>query len=143
MPPTDNNTTYTTMKIVEELLAKNGIKANNDSTDILHFNIGKDSFEVQLNLMSATFWDVAWGWIDKNRQELEDFKTAVNFSNTKSSATIIYTEPDENGIIFIHTKRTVVFVPDWLGNESVLDDVFESFNRSRKAMDELFYSKME
>lgn len=143
MTPTDQNTTYATMKIVDELLSKNGIKANNDAPDILHFNIGKDRFEVQLNLMSATFWDVAWGWIDKNRPELEAFKTAVNFSNTTSSATTIYTEPDENGTVFIHTKRTVVFVADWLGNESILNDVFESFNRSRKAMDELFYSKME
>ncbi len=143
MTPTDQNTTCATLKIVNELLSKNGIKANNDATNILQFNIGKDRFEVQINLMSATFWDVAWGWIDKNRLELEAFKTAVNFSNTRSTATIIYTEPDENGIVFIHTKRTVVFVPDWPGNESVLDDVFESFNRSRKAMDELFYSKME
>jgi len=140
MNEADKKITYNTMKLVNDLLAQMEIVPQNDYNDIFHFNIGKDKFEVQFNCMSATFWDVAWAWIDTNQYESEVFKNAVNFSNLKSSATVIYTEPNEKGIVFIHTKRTVVFVPNWEGNSNLLNDVFESFNRSREEMIHLYFS---
>lgn len=141
MNEADQKLTTHTMKLVNDLLAQMEIIPRNDYKNILHFNLGKDKFEIQFNCMSATFWDVAWGWIDTNQRESESLKTAVNFSNLKSSATVIYTEPDENGIVFIHTKRTVVFVPNWEGNANLLNDVFESFNKSREEMVHLYFSK--
>lgn len=134
--------TYKTMCLVFDMLKQKGFRPTNEGDDIIRFNIYDDQFEAQFNGLTVTFWDVSWAWINQNSPNYDEFTKAVNFSNLGSPATLIYTEPNDEGIVRVHTKHTVIFEPKWEGNEDILDYVFESFNRSREEMNRLYFSKL-
>lgn len=134
-------TTFKTMELVYDLLVQLGESPKEEANDTLRFNIDDNTFEVRFNCLTADFWDVSWGWINVNYHDFDLLKTAVNEANLKSMATILYYGPNEDGIVFLHTRHSGVFFHDCKDNIDLIRYIFQSFQKARDEMNRLYFSQ--
>ena len=63
-----------------------------------------ENFHMEFGGSFVQVWDPAWSTIKADDPELANVKEAVNATNFGFGPTVIMTAPDENGIIYFHTR---------------------------------------
>ena len=63
-----------------------------------------ENFHMEFGGSLVQVWDPAWSTIKADDPELANLKEAVNATNFGFGPTVVMTAPDENGIIYFHTR---------------------------------------
>lgn len=63
-----------------------------------------ENFHMEFGGSFVQVWDPAWSTIKADDPELANVKEAVNATNFGFGPTVVMTAPDENGIIYFHTR---------------------------------------
>lgn len=86
-----------------------------------------ENFLIVFNAYSVRVWDPKWATFDVSSPDLPKLREAVNSANYNFGATILLSEPDEEGSIQLHSKRDILFHPSLPKAHLYLYSVFDSF----------------
>lgn len=137
-----NRRTLTTMAIVEGILTDMQCMPQMGDNGLLQFDFQGEHFEVQFNGFNAQFWNPGWSFVDIADPNYNSILHAANFANVSSPATVVYTNPDSEGRVIFHSKRSVVVVPGWEGNEMLVRGVIDSLFQIQRDMRQIVVSNL-
>lgn len=82
----------------------------------------------------AQIWDLAWTSVRVDDPELDNVKEAINSVNYSFGPTIIFTNPDREGNILIHTRTDLLIIPDMSDIEEYVREMFDLFFKKKEAL---------
>ena len=134
--------TLTTMAIVEGILTDLQCMPRMGDNGLLQFDFQGEHFEIQFNGFNAQFWNPGWSFVSVEDQNCNSILRAANFANVSSPATVVYTNPDSEGRVIFHSKRSVVVVPGWEGNDMLVRSVIDSLFQIQRDMHQIVVSNI-
>ena len=135
-----------TLELMTSILKDIGCQPKRDGNELLVSYQG-ENFIVRTGGYYAQIWDPSWGRINLKDPNLEKMKEAGNISNFEFGPTILWTSPDEEGWINLHSKREFVVFPhipnrnDYI--RAILDSFFEKKNMMRGQLSSLINQQQE
>ena len=137
-----NRRTLTTMAIIEGILTDMQCMPQMGENGLLQFDFQGEHFEVQFNGFNAQFWNPGWSFVGMDDPNYNSILRAANFANVSSPATVVYTNPDNEGRVIFHSKCSVVVVPSWEGNDMLVRSVIDSLFQIQRDMHQIVVSKL-
>lgn len=134
--------TLTTMVIVEGILSDLQCMPRMGENGLLQFDFQGEHFEVQFNGFNAQFWNPGWSFVGIDDPNYNSILRAANFANISSPATVVYTNPDNEGRVIFHSKRSVVVIPGWGENDMLVRSVIDSLFQIQRDMRQIVVSNI-
>ena len=126
---------WDTLTLMESILTDLGCQPKKESEKELQVAYQGENFIINIGGPYAQIWDPAWANISVKDPNFENMKTAANISNFDFGPSIVWTNPNEDGVVTIHSKRDILLSPQLKDNRdyvrSVLDSFFEKKERMR------------
>lgn len=108
--PIDQNTSFNIMK---KALVDIGCKPKiNDDDSIIVAYQGKD-FYIRCDGLYTTIWDPLWSYIEADDPDLPIVREVINATNIAFDRTIVWRESDEDGNIYLYTKKNIMLHPSF------------------------------
>ena len=70
-----------------------------------------DTFNIDLWPSYIGIWHLRWGSINVNDLKVPKLRRAINLSNFEFGPTVVLSEPDNDGKMYIHSRHEIVFHP--------------------------------
>lgn len=102
-----------------------------DEEDRLCVKYQGENFVMDFGGMYARIWDPGWSGIKTDDPELPMIQKAVNKANYSFGPTVVLTDPSDDNLIYLHSRRDIMLHPAVPEEElnmfvtSVLDSFFE------------------
>lgn len=93
-----------TCNLMVNALSKLGCQPEVLDDKSLNASYQGENFHMEFGGSFVQVWDPAWSTIKADDPELANVKEAVNATNFGFGPTVVMTAPDENGIIYFHTR---------------------------------------
>ena len=126
---------WNTLDLMKSILADLGCQPKKGNEKELEVAYQGENFVINIGGPYAQIWDPAWAQISVNDPNFENMKTAANISNFDFGPSIVWTSPNEDGMVTLHSKRDILLSPQLKDNRdyvrSVLDSFFEKKERMR------------
>ena len=129
-----------TLGLMESILTELGCQPQRDGESSLEVAYQGENFVINTGGLYAQIWDPGWASISVNDPNYEKMKTAANMSNFDFGPTIIYTSPNEDGMVWLHTKQDIVLFPTIPDRNEYVRAVFRSFFEKKEKMRGQFHS---
>ena len=124
-----------TLGLIHSILTEIGCQPKRDDENTLQVLYQGENFVIKTGGPYAQIWDPAWANISVKDPNFENMKTAANISNFDFGPSIVWTSPNEEGMVTLHSKRDILLSPQLKDNRdyvrSVLDSFFEKKERMR------------
>lgn len=98
---------------------------NDDNTLVVQYQ--GETFHVEFFGLCARIWDPYWAGTKTDDPDFPKLREAVNNVNFKTGPTIVYTAPDKDGIIGLHSRMDVLLHPACPDNEPYVKAALDSF----------------
>lgn len=106
-----------------------------------------ENFVMQFGGMYATVWNPRWTGIKVDDPNLPNLRDAVNAANFYFGPTVVITDPDDEGIISLHSRRDIMLHPACPDNvpfvKAVLDSFFETKENVRNNFQQINIQQTE
>ena len=136
-----------TLGLIHSILTEIGCQPKRDDENTLQVLYQGENFVIKTGGPYAQIWDPGWGSISIKDPNLEQMKLATNMTNFDFGPTIVWTAPNDEGIITLHSKRDIVLFPTFPHKndyvKSVLDSFFEKKENMRSQLHSLINSQQE
>lgn len=130
--PNEEETKPDTIGLMYDTLCSIGCQPTKDDEDTLSVQYQGEDFFMRFGGMFAIIWDPLWFAMKADDPELPTIKEAINATNFNFGPTVVFSSPNEEGMIGIHSRRDIMLHPTCPDNElyvkSVLDSFFEKKN---------------
>ena len=93
-----------------------------------------EKFYMRFGGFFVNIWDLGWSSINLNDLNLPKLRQAINLANFEFGPTIVLTDPDENGVMDIHTRYGIMLHPSL---PDLTDYIGHAFNLFFKAKNNL------
>ena len=131
----DKSEKWDTLNLMESILIDLGCQPKKENEKELQVAYQGENFVINIGGPYAQIWDPAWANISVKDPNFENMKTAANISNFDFGPSIVWTSPNEEGMVTLHSKRDILLSPQLKDNRdyvrSVLDSFFEKKERMR------------
>lgn len=117
------NTLGLMLNILDELGCQP--RANEDGT--LSVQYQGEKFFMEFGGMYACIWDPMWAGIKLDDPDLPKIREAVNATNFNFGPTVAMTKPDEEGVIWLYSRRDIMLHPTCPDNVPFVKGVLDSF----------------
>lgn len=120
---------HVTASLLGNALTEIGCQPNVDKDGLMHVAYQGESFQVEFTNVYARIWDPAWSTMEANDPQWTTVRDAINAANYGFGPTVVYTAPNEDGIIWIHTRFDIMLheaIPDASGYVRAMLDTFFS-----------------
>lgn len=130
-----------TLHLMKNALAELGCQpeVNNDGT--MNVAYQGENFHLEFGGPYARIWDPFWSHIKEDDPEWPKVCQAINSANFNFGPTVVYTAPNDEGLIGLHSRRDILFhpsLPDKSGYiRSVLDSFFAAKDNVRNSFQRL------
>lgn len=131
---------FDTLNLMESILSDMGCQPKKESDKELSVAYQGENFIINVGGPYAQIWDPSWAQISVNDPNFENMKTAANISNFDFGPSIIWTSPNEEGLVSLHTKREILLVPQLPDKTDYVRSVFDSFFEKKNNMRSKFNS---
>lgn len=104
-----------TKELLLDVLKKIGCQYEIDEDDCINFMWQGGKFSVDADNDSAfiVVWFLFWDDYElKDTELIKKVKQTINRVNTKRSISVIYSEWDEDGTLYVHSKKHMILVPE-------------------------------
>lgn len=137
----DNNQTkketknMKTKELLFEVLKKLGCQYEIDEDGTINFMWQGGNFSVDADNDSAfiVVWFLFWDeYKQKDTEIIKKVKQAINRVNTNRSVSVIYSERDDDSILYVHSKKHMIFVPEIPAPEEYFQFSLGEFFRVRQ-----------
>ena len=126
---------WDTLTLMESILTDLGCQRKKENEKELQVAYQGENFVINIGGPYAQIWEPAWANISIKDPNFENMKTAANISNFDFGPSIVWTSPNEEGMVTLHSKRDILLSPQLKDNRdyvrSVLDSFFEKKERMR------------
>ena len=126
---------WDTLNLMESILTDLGCQPKKENEKELQVAYQGENFIINIGGPYAQIWDPAWANISVKDPNFENMKTAANISNFDFGPSIVWSSPNEDGMVTLHSKRDILLSPQLKDNRdyvrSVLDSFFEKKERMR------------
>lgn len=130
-----NSERWDTFNLMKSILTDLGCQPKSEDEQELQVSYQGENFIINIGGPYAQIWDPAWAQINVNDPNFEKMKTAANISNFDFGPSIVWTTPNDDGVVSLHSKRDILICPHLQDNtdyvRSVLDSFFEKKERMR------------
>ncbi len=130
-----------TLGLMYKTLCNLGCQPSKDEDGTLSVQYQGEEFAMSFGGRFVSIWDPQWALLKADDPELPMIKEAINAANFKFGPTVVYTKPNDDGVISIHSRRDIMLHPACNENEpfvkSVLDSFFEKKNDVRGYIQQL------
>lgn len=116
-----------TLELMFKTLSNLGCQptANEDGTISVQYQ--GENFHMEFGGMYARVWDPMWAGVKADDPDMPKIREAVNATNFNFGPTIVLTEPNEDGVIGLHSRRDIMLHPACPDNEPFVKAVLDSF----------------
>ena len=125
---------WDTLTLMESILTDLGCQPKKENEKELQVAYQGENFVINIGGPYAQIWDPAWAQINVNDPNFENMKTAANISNFDFGPSIVWTTPNEDGVVSLHSKRDILLCPQLEDNASYVRSVFDSFFEKKERM---------
>ena len=125
---------WDTLNLMESILTAIGCQPKRENEKELQVAYQGENFIINIGGPYAQIWDPAWAQISVNDPNFEKMMTAANISNFDFGPSIVWTTPNEDGVVTIHSKRDILLCPQLEDNTSYVRSVFDSFFEKKERM---------
>lgn len=126
--------TEETLKMMQTILSELGCQPKKENEHELTVAYQGENFIVKTGGCYAQIWDPGWANISVNDPNFEKMKIAANISNFDFGPTILYTSPNEDGMVTLHSKREILLHPSLPDKNGYIKAVFDSFFEKKDSM---------
>ena len=131
---------WDTLKLMESVLKDLGCQPKKESEKELQVAYQGENFVINIGGPYAQIWDPGWANINVNDPNFENLKTAANISNFDFGPSIVWSEPTEEGFVYIHSKRDILLCPELKDITSYMRSVMDSFFEKKERMRGQFHA---
>ena len=140
----ENNNLYTegwdTLNLMKSILTDLGCQPKKENEKELQVAYQGENFIINIGGPYAQIWDPAWANISVKDPNFENMKTAANISNFDFGPSIVWTTPNEDGMVTLHSKRDILLSPQLKDNRDYVRSVLDSFFEKKKRMRGQFHA---
>lgn len=86
-----------------------------------------ENFEIKCGVRFAIIWDICWGCINTNDPKFPNLREAINSVNYKFGPTVVYTNRDTDGRVYLHSRREVLLHPYATDNADYVRSMLDTF----------------
>lgn len=130
-----------TLGLMYNTLCSLGCQPQKDDNNTLSVQYQGERFLMRFGGMFACVWDPQWAVVKADDPELPTIRDAINAANFNFGPTVVFSAPNEEGVINIHSRRDIMLHPACPDNviyvKSVLDSFFEKKNDVRGYINQL------
>lgn len=116
-----------TLGLMFDILNQLGCQPHSNEDGSLSVQYQGENFRMEFGGMYARVWDPMWSGVKADDPELPKVREAVNAANFSFGPTVVFTEPNEDGIIGIHSRRDIMLHPACPDNVHFVKEVLGSF----------------
>lgn len=131
---TADNEKWDTLHLMESILKDLGCQPKKENDKELQVAYQGENFIINIGGPYAQIWDPAWAQINEKDPNFENMKAAANISNFDFGPSIVWTSPNEDGFVSIHSKRDILLCPQLQDNTSYVRSVLDSFFEKKERM---------
>ena len=131
---------WDTFNLMESILTDLGCQTKKEDEKELLVAYQGENFIINIGGPYAQIWDPAWAQISVNDPHFEEMKAAVNLSNFDFGPSIVWTTPNEDGFVSLHSKRDILLCPQLQDKVSYMRSVLDSFFEKKERMRGQFHA---
>ena len=131
---------WDTLNLMESILTDLGCQPKKENEKELQVAYQGENFIINIGGPYAQIWDPAWAQINVNDPNFEKMKAAANISNYDFGPNIVWTSPNEDGFVSLHSKRDILLCPQLKDNVSYVRSVLDSFFEKKERMRGQFHA---
>ena len=106
------NQEYNTQQLMVSTLTKIGCQPTVDEDDRVVVTYQGEHFMMVFGGRYAQIWDLGWANVNVNEPDFSEIREAVNRTNFEFGPTVVMTEPDEKGTVYLHSRLGILLLPD-------------------------------
>lgn len=125
---------WETLNLMQNILTEIGCQPNKRNENELTVDYQGEKFLINTGGAYAQIWDLGWANIDVKDPNYEKMKTAANLCNFDFGPTIVFTTPNEDGVVWLHTKHEIALFPNIPQRNDYMRSVFDSFFDKKERM---------
>ena len=101
-----------TAKLMKEILIEIGCQPEEKDGNILEVGYQGKQFAIEFRNNFARIWDLGWTFMKEDDPNWPNLRAAINHTNYDfSGATVVYTTPNDEGFIAMHSHCDFLLVP--------------------------------
>ena len=97
-----------------------------------------EHFHIDFGGPYAQIWDLGWAGVNVNDPELPKIREAINHANFNFGPTVVMTNPDDRGTMYVHTRLGILLHPDIPEIDNYLRNNLDMFFRAKEAVRQNF-----
>lgn len=136
-----------TMGLMYDALCNLGCQPTKNDDHTISVKYQGENFEMQFDGLFARVWDPMWAGINHDDPNMSLLREAVNVANFDFGPTVVFTAPNSDGIVGLHSRMDILLHPACPVNPSyvktVLDSFFDMKNCVRQRCQQLSFEQSE
>ncbi|MDE5968514.1 MAG: hypothetical protein K2G64_05335, partial [Muribaculaceae bacterium] len=116
-----------TQGLMFKTLSQLGCQPTKHDDGTLSVKYQGENFHMEFGGMYARVWDPMWAGIKADDPDVPKIKEAVNATNFNFGPTVVFSAPDDEGIIGFHSRRDIMLHPACPDNVPFVKEVLDSF----------------
>lgn len=132
----EERVTLTTAEFMHDILVKLGCNPRKNSDGSLFVKYQGETFHIMFDRFYVRVWDPLWAEVRVDDPNLPLIREAVNTTNYSFGPTVVLSDPSDEGVINLHSRRDIMLHPAVPGAESFVSAVLESFFDIKRTMRE-------
>lgn len=93
-----------------------------------------EHFHMEFGGFYVRVWDPVWAGMKCDDPDLPKLREAINIANFDFGPTVVMTAPDQDGVMFVHSRRDVMLHPACPDNTLYIKSVLDSFFEAKKSV---------
>lgn len=132
----EERVTLTTAEFMHDILVKLGCTPRKNSDGSLFVKYQGETFHMIFNRLYVRIWDPLWAEVRVDDPKLPIVREAVNTTNFSFGPTVVLSDPSDEGVINLHSRRDILLHPAVPDAEDFVSAVLESFFDTKQTMRE-------
>lgn len=106
-----NGPKYNTQQLMVSTLTQIGCQPTVNDDDTVSVTYQGEHFHIDFAGLYARIWDLGWTGVNVNDPDLPKIREAVNHTNFGSCPTVVWSDPDDEGTIYLHSRLDILLFP--------------------------------
>lgn len=132
------NPKYNTQQLMVSALTQIGCQPTVNEDDTVAVTYQGEHFHIDFGGLYAQIWDLGWAGVNVNDLELPKIREAVNHTNFNFGPTVVMTDPDEKGTMYVHSRLGILLHPEIPEIEGYLRSNLDMFFRTKESVRQNF-----
>lgn len=124
--------------LMKNVLTQLGCQPEVNDDGSMHVSYQGENFHIDFGGLYAQIWDLGWAAVNVNDPELPKIREAINHTNFEFGPTVVITNPDEKGTMYVHSRLGILLHPAILEIDGYLRSNFDMFFRTKDSVRQNF-----